>query len=96
MPDRLLRINAFTTLDTIEGEAEGHDFREAAYAVANVAAPRRNPDRVTLELELDNADLGTLPAHADRVFLSPDEARTLAAALTEHADRVEDASGGGA
>lgn len=89
MPDRLLTLNAFTTLDTLDAEAEGHDFRETAFAVLNVAAKRPNPECVTLELELDGTDLGTLRPHADRVQLSADDARRLAAELTEHADRVE-------
>ncbi|ESP88452.1 DUF6360 family protein [Candidatus Halobonum tyrrellensis] len=92
MPDRLLRINAYTTFDFLDGEAEGHDFEEDAPAVLNVTAPRTNPQAVTLELELDNADLETLPAHADRVTLSAGEARQLAAELEEYAGRVEAAA----
>ena len=89
MSDRLLRVNAYTTLDLIEGEAEAHDFTESAYAVLNATAPRKNPDHVTLEMELDNAELEQLPAHADRVRLTPEQARTVAADLEKHASRVE-------
>ena len=89
MPDRLLRINAYTTFDYLDAEAQGHDFEEEAPAVLNVTAPRTNPREVTLELELDNTALGTLPAHADRVRLSAAEARELAAELEEYAGRVE-------
>ncbi|WP_254542828.1 DUF6360 family protein [Halomarina pelagica] len=91
MPDRLLRVNAYTTFDLLDGRAEGHDFEEEAFAVLNVTAPRKDPDRVTLELELDGTQLEHLPAHADRVTLSAEQARTLAAELVEHAERVEDA-----
>ena len=90
MSDRLLSVNAYTTLDLLEGEAEAHEFTESAYAVVNATAPRKNPDHVKLELELDNAELNKLPAHADRVRLTPEQARTIAADLKKHANRVED------
>jgi hypothetical protein len=93
MPDRLLEINAYTTFDTLDGSAQGHDFDEEAFAVLNVTAPRDDPDRVTLELELDNTKLERLPAHADRVRLSATQARELAAELEEYAARVEAAEG---
>jgi hypothetical protein len=89
MSDRLLSVNAYTTLDLLEGEAEAHEFTESAYAVVNATAPRKNPDHVKLELELDNAELDKLPAHADRVRLTPEQARTIAADLKKYANRVE-------
>lgn len=89
MADRIMKVNAFTTLDLIEGEAEGHDFEEEAYAVLNVTSPRENPDHVSLQLELDNTELEHLQPHADRVRLSAEEARTLATALEKHAQKVE-------
>ena len=92
MPDRLIRVNAYTTFDMLDGEAHGHDFEESALAVLNVTAPREDPDRVTLELELDNADLEELPAHADSVTLSAAQARELAAELESYADRVDAAT----
>jgi hypothetical protein len=92
VPDRLIRVNAYTTLDTLDGTARGHGFEESALAVLNVTAPREDPDRVTLELELDNADLETLPAHAEGVRLSADQARDLAAELESYADRVDAAT----
>lgn len=95
MPDRLLRINAYTTFDMLDGTAKGHDFDEEALAVLNVTAPRKNPDHVRLELELDNSQLEQLPAHADRVTLSADQARTLAAELEKYAGRVEAARSDG-
>jgi len=90
MSDRLLSVNAYTTLDLLEGEAEAHEFTESAYAVVNATAPRKNPDHVKLEMELDNAELDKLPAHADRVRLTPEQARTIAADLEKYAKRVED------
>jgi len=89
MSDRLLSVNAYTTLDLIDGEAEAHDFTESAYAVVNATAPRKNPDHVKLELELDNAELEHLPAHADRVRLTPDQARELASELERYAAKVD-------
>ncbi|QLG27628.1 hypothetical protein HUG10_08710 [Halorarum halophilum] len=92
MPDRLIRVNAYTTFDMLDGEARGHGFEESGLAVLNVTAPRENPDHVTLELELDNSDLEELPAHADRVTLSAAQARELADELESYADRVDAAS----
>lgn len=89
MADRIMKVNAFTTLDLIEGEAESHDFEEEAYAVLNVTSPRENPDHVSLQLELDNTELEHLQPHADRVRLSAEEARTLATDLEKHAQKVE-------
>jgi hypothetical protein len=89
MPDRLLRINAYTTFDMLDATATGHEFEEEAFAVLNVTAPRKNPDHVRLELELDNTQLAHLPAHADRVTLSADQARMLAGELEKYADRVD-------
>ncbi len=89
MADRIMKVNAYTTLDLLEGKAEGHDFTEEAYAVLNVTSPGENPDHVTLQLELDNTDFETLRPHADTVRLSAGEARTLATALEKHAEKVE-------
>ncbi len=89
MSDRILSVNAYTTFDLLDGEAQAHDFTEEAYAVVNATAPRKQPDHVKLEMELDNSQLTHLPAHADRVRLTPEQARTLAAELEKYADRVE-------
>ena len=91
MADRIMKVNAYTTLDLLDGEAEGHGFTEDAYAVVNVTSPRKNPDHVSLQLELDNTELERLEPHADTVRLSPAEARDLAADLEKHAAKVESA-----
>ena len=93
MPNRLLKVNAYTTLDLVDATARGHDFEESGVAVLNVTSPRENPDHVKFQLEIDNSDLDELPAHADEATLSADQARTLAAALDKHADKVEAAQG---
>ena len=92
MADRIMRVNAYTTLDLLEGEAEGHGFTEEAYAVVNVTSPKRDPDHVSLQLELDNTELRELKPHADTVRLSAAEARELAADLESHAEKVEAAT----
>ena len=43
-------------------------------------------------MELDNTQLEHLPAHAETVRLSPEEARELAADLKKHAEKVEAAA----
>jgi hypothetical protein len=92
MADRILRVNAYTTFDMLDGTVEGHGFEEDAYAVLNVTAPRTDPDHVELQLEMDNVELDEVPAHADRVTLSAAQARDLAADLQKYAGRVEDAT----
>ncbi|PSQ08377.1 hypothetical protein BRC97_00430 [Halobacteriales archaeon QS_6_71_20] len=95
MPDRLIRVNAYTTFDLLDGHARGHGFEEEAAAVLNVSAPREDPDHVTLELELDNVELEELPAHAEGVTLSAAQARELAGELETYAGRVEAAQADG-
>ena len=89
MPDRIMTVNAYTILDLLDGRAEGHGFEEEAFATLDVTSPRKEPNHVSLQLELDNTELEHLPAHADSVTLSAEQARTLAADLEEHAARVE-------
>lgn len=90
MADRIMKINAYTTLDLLEGRAEGHGFEESAPATLNVSTPRNDPDHVSLQVELDPSGLTELPAHADSVTLSAEQARTLAAELVESAEAVEE------
>ena len=89
MVDRILRVNAYTTFDLLDGRVEGHGFEEEAMAVLNVTAPRKDPDHVSLQLELDNTQLSEVPAHADNVELSAEQARELAGELEKYAGRVE-------
>lgn len=91
MVDRLLTVNAYTTFDLIDGRVEGHEFEEEALAVLNVTAPRKDPDHVKLQLEMDNTQLSEVKPHADHVTLSAAEARELAADLEKYAGKVEDA-----
>ena len=93
MPNRLLKVNAYTTLDLVDATARGHDFEDSAVAVLNVTSARKHPDHVKFQLELDNGQLESVPAHADEVTLSPEEARTIADALESHAAKVEAAQG---
>lgn len=94
MADRLMRVNAYTTLDLVDAVATGHDFETEAFAVVNATADRDSPDAVYLQLELDNMTEDHLPAHMEEVRLTPDQARELAADLEKHAARVDRADGG--
>ena len=89
MVDRILRVNAYTTFDLLDGRVEGHGFEEEAMGVLNVTAPRENPDHVSVQVELDNTQLSSVPAHADHVQLSAAQARELAGELEKYAGRVE-------
>jgi hypothetical protein len=93
MADRVMKVNAFTTFDLLDASVEGHGFEEKAFATLNVRTAREAPEEITLELELDNTELESVPPHADRVTLSADEARTLASELTDAANRVNAAEG---
>ncbi|WP_136689478.1 DUF6360 family protein [Halorhabdus amylolytica] len=89
MADRILTVNAYTTFDFLSAQVEGHGFDAKAPAVLNVTTDRTDPDRVRLELELDNTEVEELAAHAETVELTADQARELAEELHEHADRLE-------
>jgi hypothetical protein len=92
MSDRLMRINAYTTLDYVEATTKGHEFELNAPAVVNATADREEPDCVRLQLELDNATEQHLPKHMEELELTAEQARELAADLEHHADRVERAT----
>lgn len=92
MTNRLLRVNAYTTLDLVDARVRGHDFETTALGVVNVSTPRETPDYVDLQVELDDTDLESLPAHVDEITLSADQARALAEALESAADRVDGAA----
>jgi hypothetical protein len=91
MTDRLMRVNAYTTFDLIDATVTGHEFEEESLAVLNATSPRKDPDEVKLQLELDNMTEDNLPAHMEEVHLTPEQARTLAADLEKHAEKVEQA-----
>ncbi|WP_232687012.1 DUF6360 family protein [Halobacterium zhouii] len=84
MPERVLPVNAYTTLDLAAYEAEGHGWLDESHAVVDVAT---EDGQVILELEADGADT-SLDAHADRLRLDADDARTLAAALDDAAEQL--------
>ncbi len=92
MVDRIMTVNAYTTFDMLEATVEGHGFEQEALAVLNVTAPRKNPDHVSVQLELDNTDISEVTPHADTVTISAAQARELAGELEEYADRVEAAT----
>lgn len=89
MVDRIMKVNAYTTFDLLDGEIEGHGFEEEALAVLNVTSARKDPDHVELQLEMDNTQLETVEPHADTVTLSAEQAREMAAELEKHAGKVE-------
>ncbi|ELY83379.1 DUF6360 family protein [Natrinema pallidum] len=91
MSDRLMTVNAYTTLDYVEGKAIGEGFEWESVAVVNATADREDPDAVRLQVELDNLSEDHVPKHMAELALTPTQARALAAELETHADRVEDA-----
>lgn len=94
MSGRILDVNAYTTLDYAEGRVDHHGGSEAAVAVVNATAPRDDPEHVELQVEMDATDLESVPPHADRVTLAPEQARALAADLAAAADDAEAADAG--
>ena len=89
MVDRIMTVNAYTTFDLLDGEIEGHGFEEEALAVLNVTSPKKDPDHVSVQLELDNTQLESVKPHADTVTLTAEQAREMAAELEKHAEKVE-------
>ena len=90
MVDRIMRVNAYTTFDLLEGRVEGHGFEESAYTVLNVSTDtREDPDAVEVQLEMDNTEVDAVEPHADTVTLTPAEAREMAAELEKYADKVD-------
>jgi hypothetical protein len=91
MADRVLSVTAYTTFDLVDAIVEGHGWTEEAPAVLNVTTPRGEdaPDEVLLQLELDNTALDNLPAHAETVPLSAEQARELAGELERYADSID-------
>jgi hypothetical protein len=94
MARRILDVNADTTLEYAEGRVDRPGGTEEGVAVVNATAPGDDPDYVELGVEMDATDVETVPHHADRVVLSPDQARELAADLVDAADSVTDADEG--
>lgn len=91
MSDRLMTVNAYTTLDYVEGKAVGEAFEWESVAVVNATADRDDPDSVRLQLEFDNLSEEHFPKHMEDLELTPEQARALAGDLEKHADRVENA-----
>lgn len=89
MPDRFLRINAYTSLNMADAELQCAEGTAETYGIVNITAARDTPKSVNLQLEIDNTELETVAPHADIFSLSPEEARTLAMDLNKYADRVE-------
>ncbi|RKD89320.1 DUF6360 family protein [Halopiger aswanensis] len=94
MTDRLMKVNAYTTLDLVDAVVAGHEFEAESFAVVNATTDKDAPDCVRLQFELDNMTETHLPAHMEELQLTPDQARTLAAELEKHASRVEQENGG--
>ncbi|WP_440771082.1 DUF6360 family protein [Natronorubrum sp. DTA28] len=92
MSDRLMSVNAYTTLDYVEATAKGQEFEWESVAVVNATTDTENPDSVHLQLEFDNLSERHLPKHMEDLELTPEQARALAADLEKHAARVENAS----
>ncbi|WP_275881669.1 DUF6360 family protein [Halorhabdus sp. BNX81] len=90
MAGRLLDVTASTTLDHVQGSVRGADWTDEGVGVLDVYTPRDDPDAVVLAFELDPADQAHVDQHMDRLRLSPDRARDLAAALESAAGETRD------
>lgn len=88
MNRRLLDVDAYTTFDFLDARARGVGWTDEAVAVLDVDAPE-DGGTVAVALELDPRDLDHVDHHADRLALTPAQARTLAAALEAAAETAE-------
>jgi len=92
MVGRLMKVNAYTTLDLVDCKTRTGDDETTGLGVANATSARENPDCVRFQFEADGQPEG-VPAHVDELELTPEQARELAGALETHADRVDAAQG---
>lgn len=90
MSNRLLSVTAHTTLDYVDALATGYEFEFDSVGVVNATTDREDPTAVQLQIELDNRTEEHFPKHVVELQLAPDQARTLAGELEDHAARVED------
>jgi len=81
---------------SVDGAALGHDWTENGSGVLNVTASGRETWIGSNCSSSSTASTSSLPNHADRVDLTPEQARTVAAELTRYADRIEADEGGNA
>jgi hypothetical protein len=88
MVGRLMRVNAYTTLDLVDCRTRTGDEETSGLGVANATSARENPDCVRFQFEADGQPDG-VAAHVDELELSPEQARELASALETHAGKVE-------
>ncbi|NHN41699.1 hypothetical protein G9C85_08640 [Halorubellus sp. JP-L1] len=94
MVGRLMRVNAYTTLDLVDCKVRTADDEATGLGVANATSAREDPDCVQLQFEADGQPEG-VTGHVDELELDPEQARELAADLETHADKVEAAQAGG-
>jgi hypothetical protein len=88
MVGRRMRVNAYTTLDLVDARVRTEDDEVSVLGVANATSDREHPDDVRLQFEADDHPDG-VAGHLDELALDPAQARALAGALEEHADRVD-------
>ena len=93
MVGRLMKVNAYTTLDLVDVRVRTADDETAGLGVANATSARENPEHVQFQFEADGQPDG-VAAHVDELELSPEAARELAADLESHAAKVEAARRG--
>jgi len=86
MSRRLLDVTADTDFDYLPARAEGVDWTDEGIAVLDVEA---EGGLLELAVERDPVDLDRLEGHVDRVELTPDQARTLAATLRDRAAELD-------
>jgi len=93
MSQRILDVTANTTLDFVDAAAHGPGWRDEGAAVLDVRTPTEEPERVTLDLELDPTIQEHTTAHAETVSLTAEQARTVASALEEEASNTDPEAG---
>ncbi|ERG94417.1 DUF6360 family protein [Haloquadratum walsbyi] len=89
MSHRILSVTAYTTLDLVTADIETAEKSLRTDGVVNVSVADDHPDQVTLGVELDLVETNEVATHADRVRLSPTQARSLADDLQQYADEAD-------
>lgn len=92
MSNRILSVNAYTTLDLVAARIETHETGLSLDGVVDVTTEDAHPNRVVLGIELDTVGVDAVPPHADRVLLTPDQAESVAESLQDYADDARSSS----
>ncbi|WP_144798878.1 DUF6360 family protein [Halorubrum depositum] len=87
--ERIRRYAPIAPVELLDGRGPESSDEDGPGTGRGRESDADDPDRVELQFELDGVDLDRLPLHANRVDLTPEQARAVASELVREADRIE-------